>query len=39
MHEIYTIYSETGDEYKLEFTTERIAAISKKLLINFVFKG
>lgn len=32
MHEIYTIYSETGDEYKLEFTTERIAAISKKTL-------
>ena len=32
MTEIYTIYSESGDEYKLQFTTERINIIAEHIL-------
>ena len=32
MTEIYTLYSENGDEYKLQFTTERINIIAEHIL-------
>jgi hypothetical protein len=32
MTEIYTLYSENGDEYKLQFTTERSNLISDNIL-------
>lgn len=39
MYEVYTICSETGDEYKLEFTSERIAAISEETLDKLRLQG
>ena len=32
MTEIYTLYSETGDEYKLQFTTDRSGIIADNIL-------
>jgi hypothetical protein len=32
MTEVYTLYSENGDEYKLQFTTERSSLIANNIL-------
>ena len=32
MTEIYTLYSESGDEYKLQFTTDRSGIIADDIL-------
>lgn len=39
MTEVYTLYSESGDEYKLQFTTERSGIIADNLLDQLNTQG
>ena len=39
MNEVYTITSDSGDEYKLQFTTDRSGVISDALLDLLASKG
>ena len=39
MNEVYTITSESGDEYKLQFTTDRSGVIADALLDLLASKG
>ena len=39
MNEIYTIYSDRGDEYRLQFTTERSGIIANVLLDQLAHDG
>ena len=39
MNEVYIIHSETGDEYKLQFTTERSGVISNEILDQLSLHG
>jgi hypothetical protein len=39
MNEVYTITSDSGDEYKLQFTTDRSGVISDALLDLLAGKG
>ena len=39
MNDIYLIYSETGDEYKLQFTTDRSGVISNDILDKLNLQG
>ena len=39
MTEIYTLYSESGDEYKLQFTTDRSGIIADDILDQLNAQG
>ena len=39
MNEVYIIHSDTGDEYKLQFTTDRSGVVSDEILDELSLRG